>query len=438
MKFHKSLSLILLVAVLAIVAACSGNGNSDKGTNGTAGDASSTITFSGFASSAGGFEARALEFNKLHPEIKVNIQGVPANSWGELMQTIAVNIAGGDIPDIADIASEGQYSFAQNKITRPIDDLLERDKAELESTLADIHPNLLQAMKIDGKTYGLPTVWNTMVMYYNKQVLQDAGVEPPKEGWTLDDFLAITQKVTAGNNGTANDKWGYAFGSGYFLTLVPWLLVNDANVLTDDWSASRLEESNTIEAMQLLHDFVYKYQISPKLDAGVSDFDLFVQNKLAFMGAGMWQVNALKNADFNPDDYDVIRFPAIKSNKAIMGIGAAPLFTASKNTDAAWEFAKFLSGREFQESFVVADGWSTPATRGAFDKLMQTPGFPQNGSIFYDAADNGVLVPAPAEYGTIESTLTREFSAAMAGGKTMNQAMQDAHKEISELLAKRQ
>jgi|GEM_PF-343625 len=448
-----------LICMLAIaLAACSGNagvkqeaskpatgtsdvGNSDPAPSKAAEEGnkpvSGNITFAGFAGSAGGFEARANEFKKVNPNINVKIQGIPANSWGELMQTITVNIAGGDIPDIADIASEGQHAFAANGITRPIDDLIERDKDELDATLADIHPNLLEAMKYDGKMYGLPTVWNTMVIYYNKNVLREAGLEPPQEGWTVDDFVAMSQKVIAGNNGTENDKWGYAFFNGYFVTLVPWMLVNDGNVLNDDWTASRLNDPNTIEAMQLLHDFVYKYKISPKLDAGVSDFDLFVQNKLAFMGAGMWQVNGLKNANFNSDDYDVIHFPIMKSKKSIMGIGAAPIFQASKNIDAAWEFAKFLSGKTFQETFVVNDGWSTPATRGAFDLMLNSPGFPKNGAIFYDAAENGVMVPAPQEYGSIESALIREFGAAMANGKTMESAMQAAHEEVTQLLAQR-
>ena len=102
-------------------------------------------------------------------DIKVEVQGIPANSWGELMQAISVNIAGGDVPDIADIASEGQRSFAASGIIIPIDEYLERDKEEMKETLDEIDPALMETMKYDGKTYCLPTVWNNILLYYNKK-----------------------------------------------------------------------------------------------------------------------------------------------------------------------------------------------------------------------------------------------------------------------------
>jgi len=307
----------------------------------TEGSASSSgnpveIKFVGMAGGVAGFQARADEFMKTHPNIKVKVEGVPANSWGEFLQGIEVNIAAGDIPDVADIASEGQQTFAKSGLIAPIDDYLKRDQAELKPTLDDINPRLLDALKIDGKTYGLPTVWNNMVIYYNKKVLQEAGLQPPKSVWTIDDFINMSEKVVANNNGGQNDKWGYVFANQYFLTLVPWMLANGGNVLTDDWTASRLQDPNSIAAVQMLHDFVYKYKISPPIDAGIADTDLFEQNKLAFMGAGLWDVNTLKLAKFNPDDYDVVPFPQGKTNHEVVGIGAAPIFTASQHKDEAW------------------------------------------------------------------------------------------------------
>ena len=131
-----------------------------------------TIKFVGYANSVAGFEARAQEFMAQHPDIIVEVQGIPANSWGELMQAISVNIAGGDIPDIADIASEGQRAFAASGLIAPIDEYLERDREELQETLDGIDPALMETMKYNGETYCLPTVWNNMLLYYNKIIIR--------------------------------------------------------------------------------------------------------------------------------------------------------------------------------------------------------------------------------------------------------------------------
>ncbi len=392
-----------------------------------------TIVFAGYASAAGAFEARADAFHEAHDDITVEVQGIPANSWGELLQAISVNIAGGESPDVADIASEGQRAFIDSGLIAPIDDYLARDADELQETLDDIDPRLLESLQVDGTTYGLPTVWNSMVIYYNKNVLEAAGLEAPTEDWTIDDFIEMSQQVVASSGG---ESYGYAFSPGYFTTLMPWMLQTGGSVLSDDWSESRLAEPETIEAVQLLHDFVHEYGISPQLDAGVTDTDLFTQNKLAFMGAGMWQVNALRNAGFTPEDYDVVKFPAGSQSRTLIGVGAAPIFAAGAHQEAAWEFAKFLSSKEFQETFVVQDGWSIPATRGAFELMLEQDFFPDNGAIFYDLLDEAVLVPAPAQYGDIESALVREFTAAMSDGKTVEQAMTDADAAVNGALAR--
>src|SRR3954453_3951442 len=175
----------------------------------------------------------------------------------------------------------------------------------------------------------------------------------------------------------------------------------------------------------------------PKQKRNAADVELLLQNKLAFMGAGLWDVNSLKLAKFDPANYDVVPFPRIGSNaqKYLVGIGAAPIFTASQHKSAAWEFAKFLSSPGFQDTFVVKDGWSIPATRSGFAKMLQRPDFPKNGKIFYDAAlKNSVLVPSPKQYGDIESALLREFGAAMANAKSVQSAMSAADKDVSTAL----
>ena len=443
--------MALLLAAAMLAGAVSGCSNSQQGGEVSADSGASaqsegssqaenqepvTIKFVGYANSAAGFEARAEEFISQRSDIKVEVQGIPANSWGELMQAISVNIAGGDVPDIADIASEGQRSFAASGIIIPIDEYLERDKEEMKETLDEIDPALMETMKYDGKTYCLPTVWNNILLYYNKNVLERFNIPEPESGWTIDDFIEICQTVTSENDGT-NDVYGYAFGNAYFNTIVPWMIVSGGNVLNDDWTESRLTDPDTLAGVQLLYDFVYKYNISPKIDAGVADLDLFVQDKLAFMSAGMWQVNALKNADFPVDDYDVVDLPIVKEDKAVIGVGGAPIFAASEHQDAAWEFAKFLSSKDFQDTFIVEDGWSIPAVKSAADTLAAKDFAPAHADLFYASAQKGVMVPAPQEYGAIESVLLREFGAAMANMKTMEEAMAAAEEEINAEIAKR-
>ena len=100
--------MALLLAAAMLAGAVSGCSNSQQGGEVSADSGASaqsegssqaenqepvTIKFVGYANSAAGFEARAEEFMSQRSDIKVEVQGIPANSWGELMQAISVNIA---------------------------------------------------------------------------------------------------------------------------------------------------------------------------------------------------------------------------------------------------------------------------------------------------------------------------------------------------------
>ncbi len=421
----KLLAFVLCAFMLFSAAACGGNGGGGGG--------KTKIVFACNAGYQLDFEKRVKEFNKIHPEIEVEVQGIAAASWGEMLQTIANDIALGVGPDIADIASEGMYAFAESGLHEPLDSYIERDAEELKETLDNVDENIVNAHKIGGKTYSLPTVWNNMVIFYNKNVLKAKGLEEPTAGWTTDEFLEMCKTVSAGNTGGNNDVYGYAYYNNYFTTLEPWMRAFDSSILTDDWSASNVESENSKKALKFLYDMVNTYKVSPSV--GTSDIDLFVQDKLAFMGCGLWYVESLKVMGFDVEDYDVVPFPSDTGElRSVIGVGGTPIFKNSKNKEAAWTFAKFLAGKDFQEDYLSENIWAIPSVKTAADIMCTKPNVPANAEIFYESAAYGKYVPAPAQYTAVESAILREFGAYIADVKSLDEAAAAAAKSINEAL----
>ena len=85
--------------------------------------------------------------------------------------------------------------------------------------------SLLEGFSEGGTLYGLPSGTQTMVMYYNKDIFDEKGVEYPKEGWTWDEFLETAEKLTYEENGKT--VYGYGLSSSYF-QLTPWWATNSA------------------------------------------------------------------------------------------------------------------------------------------------------------------------------------------------------------------
>ena len=421
----KKLIAVLLSAVFAVcfgltLVACGGGSDGSK----------EKIVFACNSGYLLDFQERIEEFNKIYPDIEVEIQAINAGSWGEMLQTISTDIASGVGPDIADIASEGMYVFAKSGLLEPLDPYIERDAEELAESLDAMDENLRNAHVIDGVTYSLPTVWNNMCIYYNKNVLDGAGLEYPQEGWTTQDFLEMCQKVAQNNTGGNNDIYGYAFYNAYFTTIEPWLCAFGSSILNDDWSACALNDEGAAEAWQFLYDLINTYEVSPKL--GTSDVDLFVQNRLAFMGSGLWYVENLRNMDFPVEDYGVVPFPSKDGSlRSVIGVGGAPIFKNSEHKEAAWTLAKFLSGKKFQEEYLTESIWAIPAIESAADIIAKKEDIPDNAEIFYESASYGTYVPAPAQYTAIESEVLRDFGAYIAGINSLEESLSKAVENIN-------
>lgn len=174
----------------------------------------------GDASQQAAFKSLFAEFSKVHPEVTLQAQGIPSGNWATFSNTVATRIAGGQVPDIIQIATEGQRIFSSKGLLEPLDPYFAKDKDVVDDYFADIDPNLkkwnTQYASPDGKTYYVPGGYNTVCMYVNTEVLGKAGVEVPGDDWTWDDFTAAAKAV--------KEKTG-AFmlpaGNGYFTDVMP-------------------------------------------------------------------------------------------------------------------------------------------------------------------------------------------------------------------------
>jgi ABC-type glycerol-3-phosphate transport system substrate-binding protein len=424
MRIKSILAAALCSLLLVAGVGCKGPGN---------GTSAETLVFwcnSGYLID---FETRLAEFTR-QTGIPVRVEGIQANSWGELAQSLASSAYAGDLPDCGDLASEAMATLVEAGLIDDIDADLARDAAELAPSIAQMHPKLYNAHKYNGKMYSLPTIFNNMCLYYNKNVLKEAGIKPgdpdwPHEGWTIEQFLSACYKVTAKNTvGGTQNKYGYKLQNQYFLTIEPWLNAFGVSVLNADWTASQVAAPAAKEAWAFLYDLMNNpdvaKQVSPTF-GGTAEYDLFYGNRLAFMANGLPYVEFLKTGGFNDsknnpskllEGYDVVSFPTVDGvARSTIGVGACPIFKSSKNKENAWKLAKFLSSKQFQEDFLSENLWAIPVVRSAADKMAERDFFPENGAIFYNAIENGVLVPSPPSYSAIELEVRKTFGGYIAG-----------------------
>ena len=136
----------------------------------------SYYTFTADTNHVDELEALITEFESANPDVAVEYTALPFDSYFTRLQT---DFAAGNAPDVFELNYENFVTFASRGTLLPLGDL-----GALEQTF---YPAALDAFSYEGTQYGLPITFSTVVLFYNKDLFDAAGVDYPTEAWTWED-----------------------------------------------------------------------------------------------------------------------------------------------------------------------------------------------------------------------------------------------------------
>ncbi len=425
--------VVALLVVMIMVSSCAGetqqtsqeNGTEDNmeastestldSTDGEAKDVE--IVFMNYSSSGANEEVlgQMVEaFEAKNPSIKVDVR---TYGFEDYFQQLATSIAGGMTPDVFELNIENFRAYASKGVLAKIDGI----------DTSNIHPTTLEAFAIDGQQYGLPTKFSNIVMIYNKDLFDQAGVDYPTDEWTWEEELQAATKIRA-------------MGDNYFGVYRPiqtWefyktVVQNGGSMMNEDQTEFTLNSPENVEALQMMIDRVNTYNVTPNMDqmGGMGDWDLFKSGRLGMLVTGIWAFSDFKDSiDFN---WDIVIEPGIKQ-KATHFFSDA--IVVSENTDkkaAAIEFASFISGSPEAAAIRLEANWDLPVA--LTDEVTQeylaiTP--PENKQAVIDSLDYLVMAPSLEDFNAIADTLNDYLEQAVMEVLTPQEALDQAQEEIS-------
>jgi multiple sugar transport system substrate-binding protein len=374
-----------------------------------------------------GWNTLGESFTKENPRITVQFSPVEAGSWGAYFEKVSVMAAGGQPPDLARVAIEGVQLVAHRGMAQPLDAFIKRDSAALKEYFPDVNPNMVKSMAYLGKQYQLPFTWNGPVIHYNTALFERAGIPRPKDDWTAENFLDVAKRLTR------DDVWGVATPNAYWGGLIPWLFLNGADLLSDDWKTSKANDPRTVEAVQFYQELSSRHRVAPPNGAG-ADFNT---GKLAMRmdGGGNHRLNMI-NAGMK--DFDVLPFPKWKTQTHCYGGTGFPIMKGSKYHEESWQLNKYLLRKESIAAFVASVS-QTPARRSvAYDMWVKAGEAPKNYRIYFDVLDKGArAVPSPPEFNEVETATLKHLRQVTANEVNAKTAMDNLHRELTEILSRR-
>ncbi len=228
-----------------------------------------------------------------------------------------------------------------------------------------------------GKIYGFPRDNDTTVLYYNKDLFDDAGVAYPDETWTWDEFLEAAKALTVRDARGRVVQYGVVLESNKYFN---FLHQNGADMFDDPLNPTRftLDDPKAIEALQFMADLINEHQVAPSfaqmLQLG-SSTELFQTGRVAMAMTNAARIPTFQQAPF---EWGVAPLPAgrtgIRANT--MGGAGYVISANTKHPEEAWTFLKFLAGEEGQAIFaktgVAVPAYRSEKTRQAFVNALPT------------------------------------------------------------------
>ena len=276
---------------------------------------------------------------------------------------------------------------------------------------------------------GLPESFSNVVLYYNKDLFDAAGVEYPKPEWTWKEELAAAQKLTDAANGV----WG-EFSPVQFWEFYKTVAQSGCSVLSADRTDVTINEPGCVESLTWMIDKINKYKISPTDAemAGVSDGDLFKQGKLAMLRTGIWMFSGFKDAPFT---WDIALEPGNTQKAHHFFSNGVAVSAKTPNPDAAWKWAQFFTGSPEAAKIRVASSWELPALNDQtlFDEwLAQEP--PASREVVFQALDSLVTPPVIEKQSQMQDAVNLLLEQAKSGSITPQEALDQAKTQIEALL----
>ncbi len=287
-----------------------------------------TIKFSSWGS-----QSETIIINKLikkyendNPNIKIDFIHIPQNYFQKIQLLFASNLE----PDVIFINNQNIKMYIKADM---LEDLTSYIKKELYFNEA------LNCFKYNDKIYAIPRDISTLVIYYNKDMLKNAGINPNKDIKDIFSLKDSAIKLTNKNHFGINFEEDVLYWSYY-------LASNGGGIFSDDIKKLIITKPESIEALQLYTDLVNKYHAAPtKAEIGsMTTAQMFINKKIAIYLGGRWMTPKFRETiNF---DWDIINFPTTDNNKVYIDSSGWAVSKKSKNKAEAIKFIQFLSNDE--------------------------------------------------------------------------------------------
>lgn len=368
-------------------------------------------------------KAMVADYEKSNPGVTVEIVSLP---WGQAFEKLATMVAGGDVPDVVEMPDKWQALYAGAGKLANLEDNIKNWKHG--ATLGE--KTLAMARQAGGTAYSIPYGFYLRAMFYNKKLLEEAGVAKPPV--TTAEFKEAAAKVSK-----LDGKYGYCLrggGGGLNAWMMSAAAMNGSGKFFDDAGKATINQPDSVKGLQYLMD-LYKDGSAPKdsVNWGFNEIVAgFYSGTCAFLDQDPDALIAI--AERMPaEDFAVIPMPVGPAGKAYPTIGFAgwSIFETTKHKSESWALLAHLSDPENNKTWARKVGVLPIHTGAEQDPYYKTEQFAGWFTELNSSKYQPLILPSYLEgFGYFASTLALESSQQALLGEISAQELADKWAEF--------
>ncbi|MCW5940780.1 MAG: sugar ABC transporter substrate-binding protein [Fimbriimonadaceae bacterium] len=374
-------------------------------------------------------------FNAQNPDLHVRLFRVPGSAYA---QKAVLMLASRTAPDVMRV---DHYNFPQLVERRYFRDLTPYLQKDPDVGLDDFWPTAIEECTVGGRLYGLNVLFGGILMYYNKDLFAQAGLEDPyilwKRGeWTWERMRQAAKAITK------RDEKGRPKVVGLTIPPFPNTIVaawgHGGELLSADMKTSLADDPGTIQGYQYWADLVWKDRVAPTPAQGANAAFTFESGKVGFVFDWMGMTPRYR-AVVKSFAWDVCPIPrgpvggqtCIKGNQLVVSAN-------SPNPDAAWRFVKYLTSAPSEKRLYAEIRRCFPTRKSVATSptYLETDKPPFQMDAFLRSVETGRVLPIDERWGEWTQIFNSEVDNLMAGReRDAGVVLRRAKRRIDEALA---
>lgn len=366
------------------------------------------------------------DFNASQDQIEIKMEIMP---WDTLYQKLMPAMIAGNAPDIIGMSVTRYSEYALAGKLEPLDSYIAKSEVIQPDNMVS---GLYNAGKCNGAQYAVPMACAAMVMYYNKDMFREAGLDPDNPPKTMDELQAAWAKLIKKDDSGNITQYAQAIGVKSTVAMMPvFMWAYGADYIVDGKSA--LNSPQAVEAMTMVAK-AFADGVSPVGLTGQEADNLFSARKAAIEFNGQWAIPGFRGAGI---DLGIAEVPSGKGgHKTWGGDTVLCMSSDSKVKDAAWKFIEYFNNVDAQTKWSLGVGF-IPTRLDMADNKELLAGNPDI-SIFMKASAYADIFMAdqPLSGRIDEEILVPLYEAVTRGASTPEDALKKASDQLDALLAK--